>query len=443
MKVEVQLNGKAILILLVSLLSGIASVEAIDTITGTCEAYHKPTAAAELVAVRNCWGTASASGGNPPVSCAGRPMSIIMAADDTVGAGEGIDCPDNFLGISGFRLCHVNLYACIEGLLFSCTGTTPSNAGLCSGDDASLTADTAKTLVSSCGSPKCEYTCNSGYTLSGGSCVPITYSCTGTTPSNANLCSGDDALLTADTAKTLVSSCGSPKCEYTCNSGYVLSGGSCMPGPTKSVLSGSLVCASTNMIDLSWTDIVTQSSYTLGKCIGSGCGPQYFGTPFGAITGTSYSDSNLLSGNTYEYGVQCNSCAPGGNSGPWSNVVSITNTCSENPLPAPTLTLDSVNCGRADLSWTQVSKPGLIIFYRMERKTDGGSFAEVWTTTSTSDRDSGSGGIPYTYRVRADAFGPTSFPGAYSNEVTGTMLSCSFETVAKFISQSVPATMAP
>ena len=84
----------------------------IDPIIGTCEAYHQPTSAATLVAVRNCWGAASASGGTPPVSCSSGTARIIKAADDIVAAGEGIDCPDNFLGISGFRLCHVNLWAC-------------------------------------------------------------------------------------------------------------------------------------------------------------------------------------------------------------------------------------------------------------------------------------------------------------------------------------------
>ncbi|MDI6720851.1 MAG: hypothetical protein QMD85_00570, partial [Candidatus Aenigmarchaeota archaeon] len=113
---------------------------------------------------------------------------------------------------TGYRLVSGT---CIQNI---CTGTTPSNAALCSGDDSGLTADTAKTLASSCGTAKCEYTCSSGYYKSGTSCVA--YACTGTTPSNAALCSGDDSGLTADTAKTLASSCGTAKCEYTCSSGY-------------------------------------------------------------------------------------------------------------------------------------------------------------------------------------------------------------------------------
>jgi|GEM_PF-3518772 len=114
---------------------------------------------------------------------------------------------------------------------YSCTGTTPTNATICTGDDTGLTANTPKTVVASCTTGnKCEHTCNSGYTLSAGVCVAVTYSCTGTTPSNATICSGDDTDLTANTAKTSVNYCTNTKCEYRCNTGYVLVGGSCVSG---------------------------------------------------------------------------------------------------------------------------------------------------------------------------------------------------------------------
>ena len=48
-----------------------------------------------------------------------------------------------------------------------------------------------------------------------------TYSCTGTLPTNATLCSGDDQGLAQDTDITLVSSCtNTQKCEAICNNGY-------------------------------------------------------------------------------------------------------------------------------------------------------------------------------------------------------------------------------
>lgn len=46
---------------------------------------------------------------------------------------------------------------------FICTGSDPSNSAICSGDNQNLTANIPKTLVSSCGAPKCEYVCQTGY----------------------------------------------------------------------------------------------------------------------------------------------------------------------------------------------------------------------------------------------------------------------------------------
>ncbi len=257
-------------------------------------------------------------------------------------------------------------------ITYSCVDPAPSNAALCAGDDQGLSGNVQRTLVSSCTSAKCEYTCNSGFTRSGNSCVsssnaagalsittnfpskvttaaaflrvnapdgssckysaetdsydvmrsraltnapymwlvkdlkngektvyvacqkggnegrlsvrftvelpqqasvpitqkpcneltlsqcdtqytrcrrvtvigteqicvnitsgqqpgiPITYSCVDPAPSNAALCAGDDQGLSGNVQRTLVSSCTSAKCEYTCNSGFTRSGNSCV-----------------------------------------------------------------------------------------------------------------------------------------------------------------------------------------------------------------------
>ena len=56
--------------------------------------------------------------------------------------------------------------------VFQCTGTTPANSQLCTGSDAGLSTDTARTLVAQCTmEDKCEYTCMNGYTLQNGLCV--------------------------------------------------------------------------------------------------------------------------------------------------------------------------------------------------------------------------------------------------------------------------------
>ena len=67
---------------------------------------------------------------------------------------------------------------------YECFGAYIPYAQICSGDDTGLTADTQTTLVSACGTTKCEYTCNSGFTKHGNSCVAV--SGTSTIPSAAS-----------------------------------------------------------------------------------------------------------------------------------------------------------------------------------------------------------------------------------------------------------------
>ena len=115
---------------------------------------------------------------------------------------------------------------CIE-INYACQGIIPSNATLCSGDNAGLTTNASNSVVSTCGNNKCEYTCSSGYKLNGKVCEKITYACQGIIPSNATLCSGDNAGLTANASNSVVSTCGNNKCEYICKSGFTLSAGVC------------------------------------------------------------------------------------------------------------------------------------------------------------------------------------------------------------------------
>ena len=59
----------------------------------------------------------------------------------------------------------------VQQTIYSCTGPTPTNATMCGGDNSSLTANTPNTVVNACTATKCEYTCNEGYVLQGGTCV--------------------------------------------------------------------------------------------------------------------------------------------------------------------------------------------------------------------------------------------------------------------------------
>lgn len=122
-------------------------------------------------------------------------------------------------------------YTTCTSTAFNCTGSAPANATLCAGDDAGLTADTARILVAACTAAKCEYTCDSGFIQSGSTCIPQTFSCTGPVPADATLCAGSDTGLTADTPRTLAASCTGEKCAYTCDSGFELVAGTCSPVP--------------------------------------------------------------------------------------------------------------------------------------------------------------------------------------------------------------------
>lgn len=81
----------------------------------------------------------------------------------------------------------------------------------------------------------CRYKCAKNYSWDAGNsqCIPAggpvtpPFKCTGNTPSNATLCTGDNIGLTANTPITLVPTCTSTKCEYICNQGYKPLKGTC------------------------------------------------------------------------------------------------------------------------------------------------------------------------------------------------------------------------
>ncbi len=80
----------------------------------------------------------------------------------------------------------------------------------------------------------CNASCSDPSHCTSGSCTNFSCNCcTGNNPANASMCTGDNDP-SANTAKALVATCSAPagsapKCEFTCNSGYVLSGGVCVP----------------------------------------------------------------------------------------------------------------------------------------------------------------------------------------------------------------------
>lgn len=119
---------------------------------------------------------------------------------------------------------------------YSCSPSSFSNATICSGDDT-VTANTTSTLVSACTTAtKCEFTCNSGYSLSGGACVAdvVTYSCTNMPTGGEAWDSEENDGLSADKDWVYAVADTSVKCQYKCKEGYVRYNNTCVAGPTLS-----------------------------------------------------------------------------------------------------------------------------------------------------------------------------------------------------------------
>ena len=117
---------------------------------------------------------------------------------------------------------------------YSCQGSVAANSQACSGTGTGLTSNLNYSLVGSCSASqtnKCESSCSLGFALSGGSCVAATYSCQGSVAANSQACSGTGTGLTSNLNYSLVGSCSASqtnKCESSCSSGYTLSGGACV-----------------------------------------------------------------------------------------------------------------------------------------------------------------------------------------------------------------------
>lgn len=133
--------------------------------------------------------------------------------------------------------------------------------------------------------------------------VAVTYSCTDATPANANICANDDSGLTANTNRTLVSSCTSgTKCEYVCSTGYVYSGGTCVlaggggaPAPT--------VTLSANPTSLPFgggTTRLTWSTMNATSCSASGSWSGSKATGSGI-----WQDIPLSASGTYTFNLEC------------------------------------------------------------------------------------------------------------------------------------------
>ncbi len=102
--------------------------------------------------------------------------SGIQVAGGTCTASAGGTCTVDIYDVAANK---TTCTSPVNPAAYSCYGSIPTNASLCSGDDSGLAESTLSNLVPACTAPnKCEFTCNAGYQYQMGlngfeSCVPI------------------------------------------------------------------------------------------------------------------------------------------------------------------------------------------------------------------------------------------------------------------------------
>ena len=190
-------------------------------------------------------------------------------------------------------------------------------------------------------------------------------------------------------------------------------------GPTLSAPRLSARHAGANAIGLSWTSVPGADRYVLFRLEVDGPGWQQIGGD--SLRDTSYTDSELTPGVTYQYAVRAFS-SNGQPLAPWSNyptatvpesgaptstptataTPTLTPTATASTLTAPRLSARHAGANAIDLNWTPVTGADRYVLYRQE--VDGPGWQQIGgdSLQDTSYTDSElTPGVTYRYAVRA------------------------------------------
>ena len=179
---------------------------------------------------------------------------------------------------------------------------------------------------------------------------------------------------------------------------------------------------SSSQINLTWTDVATETGFKVERKTGAGGTFAQIGTVGPSVT--TFSNTGLASGTTFFYRIKATNS--GGDSA-YSAETSATTLNSAPPTPTGFAAV-AVSASQINLSWTDgPSETG----YKVERKIGaGGTYAQIATTGADTTTYSNSGlaaGTTYVYRIRAsNAAGDSS----YSAEASATASVPTFRAAA-------------
>ncbi|NVN98206.1 MAG: fibronectin type III domain-containing protein [Geobacteraceae bacterium] len=174
----------------------------------------------------------------------------------------------------------------------------------------------------------------------------------------------------------------------------------------------SLAAAAVNMnrINLTWTDTdTTTSGWKIERCTGTGCSDFTEIAAIATKTPTSYADTAVNAGTTYQYRIRgTGSITVSGNTYYWmSDYSSTASAATDLPVAPSALTATMASSSQINLNWTASSTSDLD-GYTIERCSGAGcmDFVQLTTVTpytATSYSNTGiASSTTYRYRIRGD-----------------------------------------
>lgn len=183
---------------------------------------------------------------------------------------------------------------CVNAQSYNCTGAAPSHATICDGDDQGLGSDTPITLVSGCGTPKCEYACNNPYIKYGSSCC---------LPDCSGKVCGDDGCGGSCGSCGANQSCSGGACVDNCNDTCESLGYEC---GTQTICGSSTSCGSCDPQDCDSQDTDCRNYHdVMQTCSGGTCQASSCTSYMDAPAGTECGSNGTCDGNG-----NCSECVP-------------------------------------------------------------------------------------------------------------------------------------